>query len=234
MAKEKKASRNEHQCEFLREVYPALIFVALYMLNFYLFYILHLTSSIPASYHDVITFITSPFNYTEAIPPYSPSIEAGFCDNFVIVAIVMLISAVYSVFSYIRKQYHLTDSAVFGASILATYVVSLGLRIFNGRFEAGTSIIGFTFITLFAVTSLLDAIHLWRTNNEDRQIPKWPKLAIFAVVCLLTSWLALVLYIIGNTSYLSHLAGGATSGLVLIMWSNIHSTASPERVFRNK
>jgi hypothetical protein len=233
MAKEKKASRNEHQCALLREVYPALIFVALYMLNFYLFYILHLTSSIPASYHDVITFITSPFNYTEAVS-YPPANNGGVFGNFVIVAIVMLISAVCGVFSYTWKQYHLTNSAVFGASILATYVVSLGLRIFNGRFEVGTSIIGFTFIILFAVTSLLGAIHLWRTNNEDGQIPKWPKLAIFAVVCLLTSWLALVLYIIGNTSYLSHLAGGATSGLVLIVWSNIHSTASPERVLRNE
>ena len=205
------------------ELYPLFIFYGLYAGVVYLYDALQPFFPLSLNLANLIEFITSPFSFVEATPPYSSSTATGLYNNFLFVAVIMTLLAMYSLAASSRLKPYVSLPLVFGASVAGTYAVSAGIWALSTQPSTGTSIIGFTAASAVAVASSVDLIDEIRLIAGKRgNMKDYAKAYFLLVVAGISSLTVLESYILGNPSYLLHLTGGAISGGFVAAWVRGH------------
>ncbi len=198
------------------QLYPIFIFYGLYAAVVYLYDWLQPFKPLSANVANLIQFVTSPFSFIEAAPPYSSSTIVGLYNNFLFVAMVLVFAAMYELILSKRFKRQLSVPRVFGAGVIGTYLVSAGVWALTGQPSTGTSIVGFTTAAAVSIASGADLLGQIQQIYRGNGMPKeYAKAYVLLVVFGISSLIAIRSYIFGNPSYLLHLAGAATSGITL-------------------
>jgi hypothetical protein len=109
---------------------------------------------------------------------------------------------------------------IFVTSVAGTYVVAAIIWILTGQPSTGTSIIGFTMVVAIAASSGADFLaQLRRIYEGNHRAVNYLKSYGLLIVCGVASLIALRSYLLANSSYQLHLAGGAVSGVVMLGWA---------------
>ena len=194
--------------------YPVLLFYLLY------YFVVQAYDYLPSMRGNLFDFLTSPFSFVEAAPPYSKSITQGLYNNFLFVAVIIIIAGLYSIYLEKRFKRWLSVPLVFFSGVLSTYMASAGIWAVFGQPATGTSIIGFTMASFIAVGSIADVKRnlavMMRGNKQGKTFVVG---FLLLVLFLWSSYAILTSYLIGNGAYALHLAGGSLSWLVLLSWS---------------
>jgi hypothetical protein len=204
-------------------LYPVFIFYGLYAAVVFLYDWLQPFKPLSVNVANLIQFASSPFSFIETTPPYSSSTIVGLYNNFLFVALLLVFAAMYSLILSLRFKESLSMPRIFCASVAGTYIVSAGVWVLTGEPSTGTSIIGFTTATAVAVASGTDLSSQLRLIFEGNRTPKYyAKAYVLLVVFGIALLITLRSYVLGNSSYLLHLVGGAASGGVLVLLARRH------------
>jgi hypothetical protein len=202
------------------EFYPVFIFIGLYVAVAYFYDWLQPFKPLSTNVANLIQFASSPFSFIEATPPYSSSTIVGLYNNFFFVVLLMVSLATYNLTLSRRLKHPLSMPRVFGGGIVGTYVVSGATWILIGQPSTGTSIIGFTTVTMLALASVTDFQgQLRRIYDGNQKAMEYVGAYLCLIVLGIASLTLFKSYILGNQAYPLHLAGGAVSSISLILWA---------------
>jgi hypothetical protein len=208
----------------LYELYPVILFYGLYAGVVYLYDVIQPFTPIPVNEANLIEFITSPFSFVEATPPYSKSVIQGLYNNFLFIAVAMVLLMLYDIGLSRSFRKRITVPRVFWAGVLATYAVAWVVWALTGQPSTGTSIMGFTFVTVLAVIATVDlAGQLKLVPSGSRGLKEFARALFLAIFAILAIYFGFAGYLWMNGSYVLHLAGGAVSGSTLAIWSRLRS-----------
>ncbi len=199
-----------------------LIFVLLYYVAFLVYFKYHIYNIIGG---NLASLITSPFNAAEDASGSYSSVMNGLLNNYVAVAVILWLSEVYSRHFSIKLKL-LRPLAVFSMSILASYLLALSLLLVKGIPSGGTSIIGFSLTSFLFVSLLLDSPHymsIAKRYVENKAINSTTTFISYMLhglgpfFSVLFTGLFLLSYVIGNSSWWLHIAGGGIFFLLCLI-----------------
>lgn len=226
---------NEAKLEVIRaartmlgELYPILGFYGLYYGVIRLYDALAPFNTLPTIEQNWIMLSTSPFNFVEAIGKTSEATIQGLTNNFAFPAALMALLMAYNIGVSGRLRRVVSVPSVFGAGVMGTYFTSALVWKFSPSPATGTSIIGFTFMVMIAITAFADVHQLSRVKPNPKKMTKW-RLKVVAIVFFLVFGVVETpyAYLLGNPSALLHLFGGGSSIMFLYVWTLLGSPSIP-------
>ena len=208
--------------KILWEVYPVLLFYALYVGVVGLYNALQPFAPIPADEANWILLVTSPFSFIEAVGKTPTQTTQGLLNNFFFPAAMMVMAMLYNTFLSNRLKRYISVPSVFGAGVIGSYLVAGVVWKLTPQPDTGTSIIGFTFTVTLAAAAFADLFEYRKHAGPERPSAK---VAVRIVAMMLFGVFAAVMtfnaYLWMNPSYYLHLAGGGAAIIFLYLWSEM-------------
>lgn len=203
----------------LGELYPVVVFYALYAAVIGLYDALQPLAPLPSNEVGWIMLVTSPFNYAEAVGKTAAETIQGLYNNFTFVALLMGISMLYNILLSHRLRRYVSVPSIFGASVAASYLVSWGVWKFSPYPATGTSIIGFSFALSLAITAFADLIEFRKLDlAARREVGNASRIIVCSLVMVFAFLTAFNSYLWMNPSYLLHLAGAGCTLMFILLW----------------
>lgn len=209
----------------LKRHYYSYLFMLLYfVITFvvYGFYIYLVPALSTVSYGTFVihafNFLTSPFSPLENLKfagNYESVVINGLIPNFLEILIFMLVLQLYMDSNFYLLSRFFKFKHIFYTSIIATYILSLLVWLIKGQPSTGTSIIGFSLILFIELCLILDVVWLatgirkHRNKLTNKQIlAAGVAVFLFLVIIGIIAMFDYGTYILSNSSYYLHLAGG--------------------------
>ena len=202
----------DHKIKF-RERYLPLIFIFIYLIVGLLYLILARSgyNILTGWGSKLIAFSTSPFNLLEDFSGGYKSAQVGYFWNAVYLLPVLYIAIFY--YHLVAETKLVSFELVFWGSIASSYIVSITIWAIGGWPSTGTSIIGFSILCYLFVLSVFDFPKIHKNKQENRL--KFARIYVTIFVASFSFVLLLFGYLLGNSSYSIHLAGGAVCALLI-------------------
>jgi hypothetical protein len=184
-------------------VYPLLFATSYFAVNFTLLHYLGDSSG-----GNLILFITAPVNFREALLREYGTFQAGLLQNFVAVFFLVFLAELYQR-KFIRTLGpYVSMKAVFGYSVVATYIMSAVFWLGSPPAGTGTSVIGLSMLLFLMIGLGTDGIARLKDYYEGKNGRQ--KNLMYGLILMI--FLILPIYeastYIFNPSYLAHLIGG--------------------------
>lgn len=191
------------------------IFVFLYVAVLFMYLVfLHLGLSLTSFWGKILAFSTSPFNFTEIFSKVYSSPMEGYLSNGVFTVVIIFMSIFY--YSLFALSKRVKPTTVFWTSVAASYIVSIFVWLITGAPSTGTSIIGFCMVGFLFINSLNDLRVHFKTKKAEQSKFIIAKVSLSASIALVSLFLALFFYSLGNSIYV-HFGGGATCASLIFI-----------------
>jgi hypothetical protein len=200
------------------EVYPVIVFYVAY-LGVVELGILVPFRSLSTLQTGAVMLATSPFSFIEVVGKTPAQTEQGLWNNLFVPAALMVFAMIYNFSLSKRLKRYVSVPSIFGAGVIASYLISGTVWMLSPLPSTGTSIIGFDFAIAMALAAFSDLFESRRKEGEPRPDMKTVLriigISMFAALGLGIAFLG---YLWSNPSWYLHLAGGGLSLVLVLLW----------------